>query len=41
MCVEMSDALPQSFPPGLSQIQQPYPNHPSVQSNEQTLISFD
>ena len=41
MCVEMSDALPQSFPPGLSQIPQPYPNHPSVQSNEQTLISFD
>ncbi len=37
----MSDALPQSIPPPLSQIQQVYSVHPSMQSNEQTLISFD
>jgi len=39
----MSDALPQSIPPPtqLSQIQQAYSVHPSMQSNEQTLISFD
>jgi growth factor-regulated tyrosine kinase substrate len=38
---QMSDALPQSLPPPISQIQQPYSVHPSIQSNEQTLISFD
>jgi growth factor-regulated tyrosine kinase substrate len=38
---QMSDALPQPIAPPLSQIQQPYSVHPSMQSNEQTLISFD
>lgn len=38
---QMSDALPQPLAPPLSQIQQPYPVQPPIQSNEQTLISFD
>ena len=38
----MSDALPQPLAPPLSQNhQQPFSVHPSMQSNEQTLISFD
>jgi len=38
---QMSDALHQPIAPPLTQIQQPYSVHPSIQSNEQTLISFD
>ncbi|CAF0757271.1 unnamed protein product [Rotaria sp. Silwood1] len=37
----LSDASHQPVAPPLSQIQQPYSVHPSMQSNEQTLISFD
>ncbi|CAF2379400.1 unnamed protein product [Rotaria sp. Silwood2] len=37
----LSDALHQPVAPPLSQIPQPYSVHPSMQSNEQTLISFD
>jgi growth factor-regulated tyrosine kinase substrate len=38
---QMSDALPQPLAPPLSQISQPYSLHPPMQSNEQTLITFD
>ncbi|CAF0865292.1 unnamed protein product [Adineta steineri] len=38
---QLSDALPQQFVQPLSQNQQIYSAHPSIQSNEQTLISFD
>ena len=39
--IELSDALPQPFAPPVSQYQQLYSAHPPMQSNEQTLISFD
>ncbi|UJR35676.1 hypothetical protein I4U23_028426 [Adineta vaga] len=38
---QLSDALPQRLAPPLSQYQQSYSVHPPMQSNEQTLISFD
>ncbi|CAF1635439.1 unnamed protein product [Adineta ricciae] len=38
---QLSDALPQQFAPPISQYQQLYSAHPPMQSNEQTLISFD
>jgi len=38
---QLSDALPTPLAPPLSQIQQSYSVHQSMQPNEQTLISFD
>ncbi|CAF0867689.1 unnamed protein product [Adineta ricciae] len=38
---QLSDALPPPLAPPISQYQQLYSAHPPMQSNEQTLISFD